>query len=186
MDIFSHGLWAGAAAQAVNIGEKGRVFTKRQISFRWAFFWGVFPDLFAFTIPFVWIIWQTVTGQASFGEFHPPHEPAQPNSFPLFALASSLYNISHSIIIFFLLFGIIYLIFKRPVWEMLGALIHILCDIPTHSYAFFPTPFLWPLSDFKVDGFSWGTPWFMVLNYSLLLLAYTLLARKKRRQLLHS
>jgi len=183
MDIFSHGLWAGAAAQAGNVSEKAQGFTKRRISVWWTVVWGVFPDLFAFTIPFMWIMWQTITGQASFGEFRPPHEPAQPNSFPMFALASSLYNISHSVIIFFLLFGVVFFIFKRPVWEMMGALIHILSDIPTHSYSFFPTPFLWPLSDFKVNGISWGTPWFMVLNYSAIVLVYTLIYRKKKTAL---
>lgn len=180
MDIFSHGLWAGAAAKAANTSEKAQGITRRRISVWWTVVWGVFPDLFAFAIPFAWIMWQVITGHASFGEFRPPHEPAQPNSFPMFALASSLYNISHSIIIFFILFGVAFIIFKHPVWEMFGALIHILSDIPTHSYSFFPTPFLWPLSNFKVNGFSWGTPWFMVLNYSLLLLAYTLLHRKRR------
>lgn len=184
MDIFSHGLWAGAAAKAANVSEKTQRFTKRHISVWWTALWGVFPDLFAFTIPFVWILWQTATGQASFEAFRPPHEPAQPNSFPVFALASSLYNISHSIIVFSVLFGIVFLIFKRPVWEMTGALIHILSDIPTHSYSFFPTPFLWPISDFKVNGISWGTPWFMFFNVGALIFVYTLLYRKRKAVLL--
>lgn len=176
MDIFAHGLWAGAAAKAVNVktGQK-------KMNFTLTMFWGVFPDLFAFTIPFVWMIYQLALGGMSFAEFSTPHEPAQMDGFPLFALAHSLYNISHSIPVFLLLFGAVYLFLKRPPWEMFGILIHILSDIPTHSYEFFPTPFLWPLSDFKVDGFAWGTPWFLALNYSLLVAVYTMFYIKRRR-----
>lgn len=180
MDIFSHGLWAGAAAQGANLSPRLSVRIKRRLSISQAFFWGVFPDLFAFAIPFVWMIWQLVIGHADVSEFKPPQEPAAPDTLPVFALASSLYNISHSIIIFFILFGVVTLVMRRPVWEMLGALLHILSDIPTHSYAFFPTPFLWPISNFKFNGFSWGTTWFLALDYSLLILVYLLLYRKKR------
>ncbi|MDO8572266.1 MAG: hypothetical protein Q7S11_00680 [bacterium] len=183
MDIFSHGLWAGAAAQAINTGEKAQRFTKRRVSGRWAFFWGIFPDLFAFTIPFVWMVGQIAIGNGVWEGFHPPHEPVQGNSIPFLALTSLLYNFSHSIPIFLLLFTLAYVILKRPLWEMSGILVHIISDIPTHSYAFFPTPFLWPLSDFKVNGISWGTPWFMVLNYSAIILIYTLLHRKNRTPL---
>lgn len=49
MDIFSHGLWAGAAYKAVN--KKA----KKPLNVWLAGFWGVFPDLFAFTIGFAWI-----------------------------------------------------------------------------------------------------------------------------------
>jgi hypothetical protein len=51
---------------------------------------------------------------------------------------------------------------------------HILVDIPTHSKRFFPTPFLWPISDYKVDGISWGVRWFMLANYGSLAAAYAI------------
>lgn len=180
MDIFSHGLWAGAAAKEVNLSPRLHTQVKRRLSIPLTMFWGVFPDLFAFTIPFLWIIYQVIAGGSSFEDLRPPQEPAQTDTLPVFKIAHSLYNISHSVPLFLLFFGIIYLILKRPVWEMTGALIHILSDIPTHSYSFYPTPFLWPLSDFKVNGFSWGTPWFMVLDISLLILVYALLHRKEK------
>jgi uncharacterized SAM-binding protein YcdF (DUF218 family) len=45
-------------------------------------------------------------------------------------------------------------------------------DIPTHTSDFFPTHFLYPLSNVHVNGMSWGSPWFMLLNYSGLLIIY--------------
>ena len=69
-----------------------------------------------------------------------------------------------------------------PPWEMFGWFIHILMDIPTHTGLLYPTLFLWPLSDWYVDGNSWGTKWFMVINYSVLLIVFLLLgiAGKKK------
>jgi hypothetical protein len=58
---------------------------------------------------------------------------------------------------------------------MTGWFIHVLMDIPTHSGMLYPTLFLWPLSDWYYDGNSWGTLWFMVANYSCLLIVFMLL-----------
>ncbi|MBI2514658.1 hypothetical protein HYV91_00495 [Candidatus Wolfebacteria bacterium] len=170
MDIFSHGLWAGAGAKAVNL----------KLNFWLAFFWGVFPDLFAFAIPFVWVITNLILGNLTPADLPRPEEsePPSQNTLWIFRLASSLYNLSHSLVVFFLIFGIVFIIFKRPFWEMSGWLLHILFDIPTHSYRFFPTPFLWPLSGFKLDGFSWAHPWFIALNYGTLLIVYWFLRKR--------
>lgn len=169
MDIFSHGLWAGAAYKVVNIKKK------KNFNVRWGTFWGIFPDLFAFTIPFVWIVWHLwIVGDINPSMLPRPEqaEPAPSDTLWIFRLASSLYNLSHSLIIFLIVFGIVYLVLKRPVWELGGWLLHILIDIPTHSYQFFPTPVLWPISSWKFDGISWGTPWFLITNYSLLVIVY--------------
>lgn len=177
MDIFAHGLWAGAAYKAVNKKNK------RPLNVKLAAFWGVFPDLFAFTIPSVWLFWNLAFGGLSFADLPRPEEtePAPQDTLPIFRLASLLYSISHSAIIFFIISGIVFLILRRPIWELGGWLLHILLDIPTHSYQFYPTPFLWPLSGWKFDGFSWGTPWFLVLNYAAIITVYLLLRKKKRK-----
>jgi hypothetical protein len=65
--------------------------------------------------------------------------------------------------------------------EMLGWALHILIDIPTHSLRFFATPFLWPLSDYRFNGISWGNRWFMLANYTALAIVYILLWRTSRR-----
>ena len=179
MDIFAHGLWAGAADKAVN--KKA----KKPLNVRLAAFWGVFPDLFAFTSGFVWLFGNLIFGDMSFADLPRPGEiePAPQDTLPIFRLTSMLYSTSHSAIIFLIVFGVVFLIFRRPIWELGGWFIHILLDIPTHSYQFYPTPFLWPLSGWKFDGFSWGTPWFLILNYSAIIIVYWFLRRKKVAQL---
>ena len=176
MDIFAHGLWAGATYKAVN--KKA----KKPLNVRLAGFWGVFPDLFAFTLGFAWLFGNLIFGDMSFTDLPRPDsvEPAPQDTLPIFRLTSMLYSISHSAIIFLIVFGVVFLILRRPLWELGGWFIHILLDIPTHSYQFYPTPFLWPLSGWKFDGFSWGTPWFLILNYSAIIIAYWLLRRKNR------
>lgn len=179
MDVFSHGLWAGAVAKAAN---KSTVVGKIKI---WqTIFWGVSPDFFAFAVPFVWMFWNIAFGGLKFSDFPRPEamEPAVRDTLPIFNIASGLYNISHSLIIFTLIFIFIWLFLRRSVWEMSGWLLHILIDIPTHSYQFYPTPFLWPISEWKFNGFSWSTPWFLILNYSAIILVYWFLKKKKNKK----
>lgn len=176
MDIFSHGLWAGAAAKGINKKRESR------LNIWQAALWGLFPDLFAFTPAFLGMFWLIFTGQMSFSEWPGRHgmgEPTAGNSTAAFQLAGHLYNFSHSIIVFALIFGLAWFLMRRPVLEMGGWLLHIIMDIPTHSYAFFPTPVFWPLFGWKFNGFSWATPWFLILDYSLLILVYWLLREKK-------
>jgi hypothetical protein len=175
MDILSHGLWATAAAKAV--GRKIR----KPLDLRWAFFWGVFPDLFAFGLPFIWMLWSVLTGQRSFSDFPRPEHGEPPAVVdPIFRLAPVLYNFSHSFVIFALVLAAVLLLNgRKPVWAMIGWPLHILMDIPTHSYRFYPTPFLWPISGLKFDGFSWGVWWFMVLNYSALAMVFILLRYRR-------
>jgi len=178
MDFFSHGLWAGAGAKAVNLK------IKKPLRFWLAILFGVFPDAFAFAISFTYLNWIRITGGTSPfivrpGEMEPPVQ----DQHPLLQLTHALYNISHSFFIFFLIFGLVTWYFRRPVWEMGGWLLHILMDIPSHSYAFFPTPFLWPISGFKVNGIPWSTPAFFFTNIALLVTSYILLwilARRKK------
>lgn len=175
MDVFSHGLWSGAVYKAINLK------TKKPLKVWLAVFWGVAPDVFAFAISFSWLLWKLFSGEMSPAEIPPPEE-AEPiqHTMPLFQLSNLLYSMSHSLFMFFLIFSIVFLLFRRPVWEMGAWLIHILIDIPTHSYKFFPTPFLWPISDWKFDGFSWGTPWFIIINYSAIIIIYFILRRKNK------
>ncbi len=183
MDIFAHGLWTGAAAKAANSNNSISRKIKKPLNIWRAIFWGVFPDLFAFTLPFVWLFGNVIFGNLSFSDFPKPEntEPFPRDTLPVFNLASRLYNFSHSLIVFFLIFTIVWIILRRPIWEMLGWFLHILIDIPTHSYRFFPTPFLWPVSQWKINGFSWATPWFLILNYAAIILAYWFLKKRTAR-----
>lgn len=177
MDIFSHGLWSAAIYKGANIKVKQRLKTRLAVIF------GIFPDVFSFAPLFIWLFGGLVFGYSSFSDFPRPDatEPARQDTLLIFKITSLLYNFSHSLFAFVIIFGIIFLIFKRPVWEMLAWLLHILIDIPTHSYKFYPTPFLWPVSDFKFDGFSWSEPWFLVLNYFALTIVFIFLKRKYKK-----
>jgi hypothetical protein len=186
MDIFAHGLWTYAAAKAIN--KKLETKKKKPLNALFTTFLGIFPDLFAFTLPFLWIVVNLALGNFHFSDFSYARlhntEPPVGNSFWLWALPHSLYDISHSLLTFLLVFGILYLVLKRPVWELGGWLLHLLIDIPTHSYQFYPTPIFWPISGWKFGGISWATPWFMILNYSAILIVYAILFfRRKKKSL---
>ncbi|MGD0201658.1 MAG: hypothetical protein ABSD27_12980 [Bryobacteraceae bacterium] len=168
MDIVAHGLWAAAAAR----GSQKKL--GRRISVGWTALWGVFPDLFAFTIPVTLALWYRLTGVG-------PPADAGPHGVPHMHLAGQLYRISHSLIIFAVVFGLVWLLARRPVLPMLGWALHILIDIPSHSMRFFPTPFLWPVSDYRFGGIGWANRWFMLANYTALAVVWFLLWRSARR-----
>jgi hypothetical protein len=190
MDIFAHGLWTAAAAKAVNNKLKNESALRqpedgagktKPLNIRLAAFWGIFPDLFAFTIPFIWIAWGLLSGNFTTADLPQPHQvepPADGKLHMVMTLANSFYGASHSAIVFISVFAIVWLLARRPVLELGGWFFHVLLDIPSHSYRFYPTPFLWPISGWKFHGISWSVPWFMILNYSALVVVYLLLWRK--------
>lgn len=166
MDIASHGLWGGIAF--------GR---KNKKSFWTAFLFGIMPDLLAFGPFFIGIL---------LGFYQRPifngTEPPNPALIPSFV--SKIYSTTHSLIVFAAVFFIVWLILKRPVYEMLAWGLHIFLDIPTHSYAFFPTPFLWPISHFEVNGISWSHPVIFVPDIILLVIFYAWYFLRKRKNAL--
>jgi len=175
MDIVSHTLWTFAGAKYV------KKATKLEFNVRWSTFWGVFPDLFSFTLLFLWAYVQIVTGNYTPGNIPTPSdiEPASSDTFLVFKLTSLLYSLSHSGIVFVALFALIFSWRRRIPWELLGWAFHIAIDLFTHSYEFFPTPILWPISTWKFDGLPWHTPWFMAVNFTSLATLYIFMFRKE-------
>lgn len=175
MDILAHTLWANAAARKANDALEKKNKSAR-IHPLWTAFWGVFPDLFAFTIPFTIVIYGVLAGTVPLDSFPSHHLPDG------FDIARTLYNYSHSLVIWAGVFGITWIIWKRPRLELLGWALHILIDIPSHTTEFFPTPFLFPLSDYQFPyGISWGNQWYMIINYAALLFVFLyFLFRKKK------
>lgn len=161
MDILSHGLWGAAA-----VGRK----SKR--TFLLAFFFGVAPDLFSFGI----FTMSTILGLASGPDWS--SGPPDPASIPNYV--HSLYNITHSLFTFAVVFSIVWFIRKKPFLPLLAWAIHILLDVPTHSTEFFPTPFVWPLSSYRFDGVSWSHPAIFYTNLSLLLIVYLYIYYRKK------
>lgn len=70
-------------------------------------------------------------------------------------------------VVFTLLFLLIWVFERKSAWIIDARGLHILIDIPTHSIDLFPSPFLWPLSDFKFNGIGWHNP--IVLGVNILL-----------------
>jgi hypothetical protein len=165
MDILAHTLWTTAVARKAKIeGEKKK--KRFKLNLAWTAFFSIFPDLFAFTIPFILSFYKVITGQQVFGSFGTRHQVADG-----FNLAHTLYQNSHSLVIWLLVFLVVWLISKRPRLELLGWMFHILIDIPSHSILFFPTPFLFPISNYVFPyGIAWSNTWFMIVNYTALLL----------------
>lgn len=154
MDILSHGLWGGVAL--------GR---KKRKDFIIAFILSVLPDVFAEGVMFL-LIYLGVNNMPGMEHGHP-----NITEFPTYA--QNFYNATHSLIIFSAVFILIWVLRKKPYWLLAAWAFHILLDIPTHSYELFPTPFLWPISDFKVDGIPWRSSIIMIPNIILLVIVYS-------------
>jgi hypothetical protein len=70
---------------------------------------------------------------------------------------------------------------KKVPWLLLPWGIHILMDIPTHT-DFFPTPFLFPLSDWHFPwGISWAEGWLLLADWILLGIIFTVILVNKYR-----
>jgi membrane-bound metal-dependent hydrolase YbcI (DUF457 family) len=159
MDVLSHGLWGG-----VLFGERSRS------QFWTAFGFGVAPDLVTFS-PVI-IEW-AIHGEPALTRFGPPPLKIIP------PYVFQLYDFTHSLIVWAIASTLLWIFLRKLFWPSLAWGFHILCDIPTHTTSFFPTPFLWPFPTPYLNGFRWSRPWFMISNYLLLLLVFIFL-RKRR------
>lgn len=148
MDIFAHALWTYA------------IYSKTPYALL-AVIFGVFPDLVSFSLFFVKTL---LKGNLNF-------KKPKVSSVPKYIF--TIYDITHSLVIFFITTIIVGLLIKSIPWFMGGWLIHIVLDIPTHKTDFFPTPFLWPVSNYKFKrGTTWDSKKFLIINYTLILLVY--------------
>ncbi|HEY0221145.1 MAG TPA: hypothetical protein VGC58_02905 [Candidatus Paceibacterota bacterium] len=163
MDILSHGLYGGVA-----FGKR----SKRDYII--SFLFGVGPDLFSFGILFVSII--LGFSDMSFGKIEPPNYPVIPE------YVHHLYNLTHSLVLYGIFFATLWFLGKKSFSKLtLGWPLHILVDIPTHSSAFFPTPFLWPASSFYINGIPWSEPYIFFPNVVVLVSLYTYWYLKKKK-----
>lgn len=158
MDIFAHFFWTYA------------VFHKTKKPWLSAFF-GIIPDLLSFGFLFAsnFIFGGGIRLFSSSG--------------PISKYVTESYNYTHSLIIFFGVLMIIYFLTKRFYVFLLGWPLHILLDIPTHTNKFFPTPFLFPISNYTFNGVSWSNNIFTLINYSALFLAYIFIFRNNIKKI---
>lgn len=141
MDTVSHALWG-----------KG-LFGYRK--YRWfSFLFGAIPDLSSFGIYFLFNLLTSPTTL----------KLGKPELSELPQWVFSMYDFSHSLVTATVFILIVYIINKDFCFPMLAWPFHILLDFFTHSAQFFPTPILWPLSDYKFNGIPWSNPYIMVAN----------------------
>ena len=166
MDIFSHALWTNVA------------YGKARKHAAFAMLMGILPDIISFSPffsqrlffsedPLVVVKGQEYGSASVVGLVQRPEF----NEIPQYVF--TLYNWTHSLVIFAVVFLLIYLI-TRNVWlPIFGWTMHIGIDIFTHTQEIFPTPFLWPLGSFKTGLVSWGHPVFLGANFAILAIVYS-------------
>ncbi len=147
MDFFSHGLWAYL------------IFRKYEWKYLGLLF-AILPDLL-FGIPALIYF--------AFRKSPPYHAFISETS-----LIYKLYYLFHSPLTMFFCFFISSLFIGRFFYPLLlGWGMHVVIDFLTHQSIAPPRPF-YPISSLEVKGLiSWGEPWFLALNYSLLIISYT-------------
>ena len=77
-----------------------------------------------------------------------------------------LYNLFHSLIVWFF---IAYFIKKK---EFNAVFLAIFIDIFLHDKSYLPTPFLYPISDFKFDGIPWNSKKGWIISLSITFIIY--------------
>ena len=155
MDYFSHGLWSYL------------IFSKSKNPWL-AVLFGLLPDSLSWMIFF---FYNLIMNGFKFG-------PPVLNGVPEWVF--TLYGMSHSLVVVMVVFLIVYIFIKRIpiyIWAWPAMIIF---DVLTHTADFLPTPFLWPISNFAFPGISWGSRWFFISNWSLMIiLLVVVLLRKK-------
>ena len=160
MDTLSHALWGYGL-----FGYKHKRFAAL------AAFFGAMPDLISFGAFFVINIMQ--------GTWQPGKPPL--DSIPHWLITN--YSIGHSFVVSLTIIGLVALWRKPIAFAMLAWPFHIVLDFPFHSFEYFPTPMLWPISDFKIDGIPWSNWYIWFPNVAGIILLFYFRRRQKRRQL---
>jgi hypothetical protein len=90
-----------------------------------------------------------------------------------------IYNITHSLVIRGIVFGLLRLILKKPIKASFARALHILIDIPTHALSCFATPFLRPISNYKFDGIPRSNKIIFIPNIIVLVILYSIYFYRK-------
>ena len=155
MDTISHALWG-----------KG-LFGDRK--YKWLpLFFGAIPDLASFGIYFLYNLIVNPTTM----------KMGKPELSEIPSWVFSLYNFTHSLIIAILFIFIAYILKRDFCVSMLAWPFHIILDFFTHSIEYFPTPILWPISNYRFDGIPWSNQYIMIGNIVCIFLVFNYRRRK--------
>jgi len=167
MDIIAHGLWSGLGVRWVKRRRPVPVTTAGL-----AVGVSILPDIVHLLPVTIWAIFGlgTIDQLFAYATAVPGSEPAMPSWVGLWS--HHLHCTMHSAII-----ATAFTLALRRWWATIwlplaGWWLHILIDVFTHSAEFYPVSVLYPITYRGFDGIAWNTPWFVVVNYSALLLCW--------------
>jgi hypothetical protein len=176
MDILAHSLWAGVglavAARHMPISRRTAVATVAL---------AVLPDIVQLVPLLPWV----TSGDGSYAALRdfviatPGAEPGLPP--PVALLSHHLHCTLHSAVLATALTLLLWGLLRRFWIPLAGWWSHIVIDFFTHSRDFYAVPVLYPFSDWGFDGLAWNTPWFLALNYTVLITCIAALALTRRR-----
>ena len=167
MDIVSHGLWAGAAAELLR-----RQSARRAGVVAGAVVLGMAPDVVSVLPVMGWAFFQS----NPFGLVYsyiaatPGNEPALPTTVTM--LAHHSHCLMHSAVVALFVAWLAWWLRPSLLIPLVGWWLHIAVDIPTHSNDYYAVPFLYPFTYWGVDGIAWTTPWLLGVDYVALALVY--------------
>ena len=163
MDILAHALWAGVG---ITLARRRMPISPRTVALTVGL--TVVPDL----LHLLPIVGWWVVGDGSFATVQayavavPGQEPVLP---PLVNLWSHhLHCMMHSAVVAGAVTLLLWAVLRSFWIPLLGWWSHIVIDLFTHSAEYYPVQVLYPLSNYAFNGLAWNTPWFLLLNYALL------------------
>ena len=176
MDLISHALWAGAAAEALH--RRGR-FSRRDVAGAVAL--GAMPDLVG-ALP---VLAASVGGPAplktllAYAMAVPGTEPALQAGWA-YALEHHLHCSAHSVIVLAIVTALALRWARAAAPSLLGWWLHLALDVPTHSDDYYAVTIFYPFTEWSFDGIAWTNPIVLGTNYVLLAVAYAWLWRTSR------
>ena len=174
MDIVAHGVWVGLGAVWMH---RNRRLDRRTAAL--AVGMAVAPDLVQL-LPLGYLALVTSDGWSvmqAYANALPGYEPSMPPALTL--LTHHLHCVMHSALVAGVVTAACWVWLRRFWLPLLGWWTHILIDVFTHSADFYPSPVLYPVTYWGFDGIAWNTPWFMVVNYLVMLAVATVMFRRK-------
>ena len=163
MDIAAHALWVGAGLMALRQRgpAPGRTTVAATLSL------AVLPDL-VHLLPV--LLWSAGSGSAAalaqYVWARPGGEPDLPAWVAM--AAHHLHCTLHSGVVALLVLALLWRQRRRVALPMLAWASHIVIDALTHSQDFYPSPIVYPISYWGLDGVAWNSPVFQAVNYAAL------------------
>ena len=163
MDVISHSLWAGAAAEVLR---RRGTFARRDVAVATAF--GAMPDVVALLPVSLWASGSTEPWE-SMVAYVTATPGKEPDLAPWAQVAEHVLHCSAHSVVVLAVFALIAWRFQPALRSAaLGWGLHLALDVPTHSESYYAVTLFYPFSEWHIDGIAWTTPAVLGLNWILL------------------